>query len=97
MKKREYHVDSAPVPGDATKDHAAHRNRPSAQAQPILLPKELWPTEEELPPILDPDGDTVGQLIPLLCDRCNGKHVGFGCKGNEVKPSNRMPRRPWRK
>jgi hypothetical protein len=80
--------------GNAAKDHAANRDRPSAQAKPVLLPKQLWPTEEELEPFRDPEARTVGVLKPLWCDRCDTKHVGFDCtKVAVVKPNNQMPRK----
>lgn len=79
--------------GESTKDRAAPRNRPSAQARPVLQAKELWPTETELPPMLDPKAETVGVLKPLWCDKCRGKHVGFGCKKVGKPGQNRMPKR----
>ena len=79
--------------GNATKDAAAPRNRPSAQARPVLQAKELWPTATEKLPMLDPEGDTVGLLIPLWCDKCRGKHVGFTCKKIGTPGQNRMPKR----
>lgn len=79
--------------GNATKDEAAPRNRPNAQAQPVLLRKELWPTEPEKPPMLDPEGETVGLLKPLWCDKCRGKHVGFTCKKAQERKPKRHKRR----
>ena len=80
--------------GNATKDAAAPRNRPSAQSQPTLQAKPLWPTMNELPPMLDPEGLTVGVAIPLWCNKCRGKHVGLNCK-NPVQ--HRKPKRHKRR
>ena len=51
-----------------------------AARQPVLLEREPWPTAPELPPMLDPEGDTVGLLMPLWCNVCRAKHVGYQCK-----------------
>lgn len=80
--------------GNATKDHAAPRNRPSAQSQPVLLHKELWPVEPEKPPMLDPEGLTVGLLKPLWCNKCRAKHVGLTCKTATVHAD---PMDEWRR
>ena len=79
--------------GNATKDQAAPRNRPCAQAQPVLLRKELWPVEDEKPALLDPRGETVGILKPLWCNKCRGKHVGFDCKKVQERKPKRHKRR----
>ena len=83
--------------GNATKDYAAPRNRPSAQAQPVLLRKELWPLEDEKPPMLDPEGETVGILKPLWCNACRAKHAGLACKKIGKPGQNRMPKRRKRR
>ena len=73
--------------GESTKDHAAPRNRPSAQAQPVLLRKLEWPVSEPVPVfkdewlmtgVYDPSIEP-GQPLALLCNRCMGKHVGHTC------------------
>lgn len=80
--------------GNATKDEAAFRNRPSAQARPVLQAKPLWPTmDRRIPAFQDPwimegvydPSMEPDQPIPLLCNRCRGKHVGLTCKPAQAK------------
>ena len=88
--------------GNAGKDEAAFRNRPSAQARPVLQAKPLWPTmDRRIPAFQDPwimegvydPSMEPDQPIPLLCNRCRGKHVGLTCKPAQPAKRKRHKRR----
>ena len=83
-KKRPAKVLGRVTSDDDGRNSVRIRNRPSAEGQ-LSSAERLWPVYPDPPAFKYGKDDPFGYgrdtnvPIPLMCDRCRGKHVGFTC------------------
>ena len=84
MSKKSKSVIRRPANDEDGRNSVRIRNRPSSEGQ-LSSAERSWPVYDAPPAFKYGDDDPFGYgrdtnvPIPLMCDRCRGKHVGFTC------------------